>query len=133
LNRWTEPQVGVDLKPQSGPISITVEYLIDEADIPEFLATMAERERVRRRDGARAWTLMRDLEDPRLWTESYQTPTWVEYVRHNQRRTMADAAASDHLRDLHRGEAPPRVVRRIVRHTQRPREEQPHKPPIDHL
>jgi MFS family permease len=133
LNRWTEPRVGVDLKPRSGPIAITVEYLIDEADIPEFLATMAERERMRRRDGARSWTLMRDLEDPRLWTENYQTPTWVEYVRHNQRRTKADAAAADHLRDLHRGEGPPRVLRRIVRHTQRPREEQPHKAPIDHL
>ena len=68
-----------------------VEYRIDEADVPAFLEAMAERQRIRRRDGARHWTLMRDLEDPRLWIESYQTPTWVEYVRHNQRRTKADA------------------------------------------
>ncbi|MFO1142203.1 MAG: MFS transporter [Amaricoccus sp.] len=132
LNRWTEPVVGIELKPRSGPISITVEYEIDERDIPDFLATMAERERIRRRDGARHWTLMRDLENPRVWVESYQTATWVEYVRHNQRRTKADAGSVDHLRDLHRGEGPPLVRRRLVRHTQRPREEAAHKAPIDH-
>ncbi len=53
--------------------------------MPEFLDAMTERRRIRRRDGARHWTLLRDLEDPRLWIESYQFPTWVEYVRHNQR------------------------------------------------
>ena len=51
--------------------------------------------------------LVRDLEVPRLWIESYQTPTWVEYIRHNQRRTKADADLADHVRKLHRGEDPP--------------------------
>ena len=74
--------------------------------MPEFLALMDERHRIRVRDGARHWTLMRDLGDPRLWLESYQTPTWVEYIRHNQRRTKADAANTDRLRALHRGAGP---------------------------
>ena len=63
---------------------------------------------------------MRDLEDPRLWVESYQTPTWVEYIRHNQRRTKADADSADRLRELHRGEDLPRVQRRIVRQAAAP-------------
>ena len=93
---------------------------------------MAERQRIRRRDGARHWTLMRDLENPRLWLESYQTPTWVEYVRHNQRRTKADAAVGDRLRELHRGAEPPRVQRRIVRQAARCSERAATKAPIDH-
>ena len=90
--------------------------------MPEFLGAMDERQRIRVRDGARHWTLMRDLADPRLWLESYQTPTWVDYIRHNQRRTKADAAVTDRLRALHRGPDQPVVHRRIVRQARwRPR------------
>ena len=133
LNRFKEPEVGIDLKPRSGPISVLVEYLIDEADVPEFLAAMNERHRIRVRDGARHWTLMRDLADPRLWLESYQTPTWVDYIRHNQRRTKADAAVTDQLRGLHRGPDQPVVHRRIVRQARwRPEEPMLKASPIDH-
>ncbi len=133
LNLWTEPTTGIDLKPRSGPISIRIDYLIDQADIPEFLDVMAERQRIRLRDGARHWTLMRDLEDPMLWQESYQTPTWLEYVRHNQRRTKADADVGDHIRALHRGPDLPHVQRRIVRQARWNPEEFYVKAPIDHL
>jgi MFS family permease len=129
LNRFTEPEVGIDLQPRSGPISVLIEYVIDEADIPEFLDAMAARQRVRRRDGARHWSLLRDVEDPRLWLESYQTPTWVEYVRHNQRRTQEDAALSDRILALHRGDLP-RVHRRIVRQP-RATPDPPARGPID--
>ena len=132
LNRWTEPSVMLELTPRSGPIKINVEYLIDEPDVPEFLALMAERQRIRRRDGARAWTLARDLEDPRVWVESYQTPTWLEYVRHNLRRTKADADSGDRLRELHRGPDKPLVQRRILRQPIRPMDEPQPKAPIDH-
>jgi len=57
LNRFKEPMLALDLKPRSGPIAIMIEYTIREDDVPEFLATMAERGRIRRRDGARNWTL----------------------------------------------------------------------------
>ncbi|MFU0505459.1 MFS transporter [Pseudaminobacter sp. NGMCC 1.201702] len=115
LNRWTEPHLSLDLKPRSGPISISIEYVIKEDDVPAFMEAMAERRRVRRRDGARNWTLVRDLGDPQLWTESYQTPTWLEYIRHNKRATHADAIVGERLRALHSGTEPPRVRRMIER------------------
>jgi MFS family permease len=115
LNRFKEPEIAIDMTPRSGPIAVTIEYRISQAAVPEFLAVMAERHRIRRRDGARHWTLMRDIEDPELWFESYQTPTWVEYVRHNTRTTLADAAVGDRLRALHLGPGRPRVHRMIVR------------------
>ena len=43
--------------------------------------------------------------------------TWLDYIRHNQRRTEADRANSDALLALHRGDAPPRVHRMIERQT----------------
>src|SRR5688572_12405615 len=33
LNRWTEPDLAVDILPRSGPVVITIEYVIREADV----------------------------------------------------------------------------------------------------
>ncbi len=115
LNRLTEPALGLDITPRSGPVVIQVDYEIDDLDVPEFLKLMGERRRIRIRDGARNWALMRDLEKPGSWTETYHTPTWVEYIRHNQRRTQVDGENTDRLRALHRGEAGPHVHRMIER------------------
>jgi hypothetical protein len=43
LNRWTEPHITADILPRSGPVVITIEYRIREADVVAFLAVMAER------------------------------------------------------------------------------------------
>ncbi|MER8380064.1 MFS transporter [Mesorhizobium sp. M1399] len=117
LNRFQEPHLALDLKPRSGPIAIMIEYVIRNEDVPEFLATMAERGRIRRRDGARNWTLARDLENPSIWIEHYHTPTWVEYIRHNRRATYADAVIGERIRALHSGNEPPHVRRMIERPT----------------
>jgi hypothetical protein len=94
---------------------ITIEYRIREEDVREFLALMVERRRIRRRDGARHWHLLRDLAKPELWTERYDTPTWLDYVRQAQRMTQADARIVDRLSELHREAEPPQVRRRIER------------------
>ncbi|MDG4887234.1 MFS transporter [Mesorhizobium sp. WSM4887] len=132
LNRFKEPMLALDLKPRSGPIAIMIEYIIREEDVPEFLATMAERGRIRRRDGARNWTLARDLENPGIWIEHYHTPTWVEYIRHNRRATHADAVVGERIRALHSGENPPRVRRMIERPTTAGTALVSPKGPIDH-
>ncbi|MGX8012218.1 MFS transporter [Mesorhizobium sp. ORM8.1] len=132
LNRFKEPMLALDLKPRSGPIAIMIEYFIREEDVPEFLATMAERGRIRRRDGARNWTLARDLENPGIWIEHYHTPTWVEYIRHNRRATHADAVVGERIRALHSGDDPPRVRRMIERPTMAGTTLVSPKGPIDH-
>lgn len=117
LRSWTEPETAVPVEARSGPVVVTIEYRIAPKDIRDFLTAMAERRRIRRRDGARHWTLLRDLGDPELWIERYHTPTWLDYVRHNQRRTQADAANSERLLALHRGPGKPVVHRMIERQT----------------
>jgi MFS family permease len=113
LSRWRQPQIAVDIEPRSGPIIVTVEYMIRDEDVFAFLTAMSERRRIRRRDGARQWTLLRDLVNPELWIERYESATWVEYIRHNQRVTQADAEIGDRLRALHYGADPP-VARRLI-------------------
>ncbi|MDB5687283.1 MAG: transporter [Rhizorhabdus sp.] len=115
-DRWREPDTAVPVEPRSGPIVVTIEHRIPTANILPFLAAMSERRRIRRRDGARGWSLLRDLGDPELWIERYHVATWLDYVRHNQRRTQADAANSDTIRAL-RVPGDPVVHRMIERQT----------------
>ncbi len=122
---FNEPVLKLDLMPRSGPIMIMVDYLIAQEDVPKFLALMADRRRIRIRDGARQWALLRDLEHPELWVESYHVPTWVDYVRHNLRRTIADSENTARLRQLHRGEGLPHVHRMIERQTVPVRDDTP--------
>jgi MFS family permease len=117
MNRFNTPALKLDLQQRSGPIVSLIDYTIADEDVSEFLTLMARRRRVRIRDGARQWALMRDLEHPEIWTETYHTATWADYVRHNQRRTQADQEIWDGIRRLHRGDDGPRVHRMIERQT----------------
>lgn len=116
-DEWAEPQTAVPVEARSGPIVITVEHRIAEADINAFLAVMSERRRIRRRDGARDWNLLRDLGEPTLWVERYHFATWLDYVRHNERRTQADRANSEALHRLWIDGTRPVIHRRIERQT----------------
>lgn len=120
LRLWKEPSTALPVEPRTGPVVITIEYVIHTEDIVDFLEAMSEWRRVRRRDGARNWRLLRDLADPELWIERYETPTWLDYVRHNSRMTQHDAIIPERLRALHRGPEPPRVRRMIERQSAPP-------------
>ena len=114
---WEEPDTVVPVEPRSGPIVVTIEYRIPAGSVVPFLTAMSERRRIRRRDGAHGWQLLRDLGEPDLWVERYHVATWLDYVRHNQRRTVADVANSEAIQALHDSPEPPVVHRRIERQT----------------
>lgn len=114
---WREPTTALSLEPRSGPIVVTIEHRVAERNIAPFLAIMAERRRIRRRDGARGWTLLRDLADLQLWIERYDVPTWLDYIRHNERRTNADIQNSKALHAIRISDTEPVVRRMIERQT----------------
>ncbi|SEJ65759.1 Predicted arabinose efflux permease, MFS family [Sphingobium sp. AP50] len=113
LRKWQEPDAGPLIEANSGPIVVTIHYEINPADANAFTTLMQERRRIRRRDGARNWTLLRDITQPDLWIERYQVATWLEYIRHNQRRTQADASNIAAIAGLHLASGPPKIYRRI--------------------
>jgi len=98
-------------------VVVTLEYRIREEDVIEFLAAMSERRRIRRRDGAQSWGLLRDLGDPEIWIERYKAPTWLDLIRYNSRLTREDADIPNRLRALHRGPDGPVVRRMLERQT----------------
>ncbi|KAK0351737.1 hypothetical protein LTR94_023759, partial [Friedmanniomyces endolithicus] len=117
LDRFKEPETVIGVEPRSGPIVVTLEYRIAEENVAEFLSVMRERRRIRRRDGAHGWRLMRDLGVENAWVERYHVATWLDYIRHNIRRTHADLANLDRLRQLQQADTPITVHRMIERPT----------------
>ena len=117
LGRWTEPETQVPVEARSGPIIISINYMIKPANIIAFLNVMNERRRIRMRDGARHWTLQRDLGDQRRWVERFSLPSWLDYVRHSERRTQADLSNYECIKALHEGSWPPSIDRMIERQT----------------
>lgn len=116
-NHFSTPATALDITPRSGPIRIALEYNVAPENDATFLAAMADRRRAKVRDGAIHWVLLRDIEAPHLWKESYTYPTWTEYLRSNERPTQADAEISERLRLLTVGQRKPVVHRMIERHS----------------
>ncbi|ESY13909.1 hypothetical protein X750_31115 [Mesorhizobium sp. LNJC394B00] len=114
---FTPPELALNLKSWSGPIVIKVEYSIAEENIAKFLSCMRERRRVQSRAGARDWTLQRDLQKPTLWTETFRTPTWTDYLRLNHRLTVTDREVGERLAALQVGGSPPHLALSIERST----------------
>jgi MFS family permease len=104
---FSPPDPVLDISMSSGPIKVSVEYTIPPEETERFLGLMAVRRGIRLRDGARAWSLFRDLTDTAKWHESYRVPTWAAYLRHLERRTTADAENFRDLSALQSIEQPP--------------------------
>lgn len=106
----------------AGPVVITVGYRIARDDWDAFTIVMHEIGRIRRRDGARRWRLMQDLDDPEWWTERWQHATWLDHLRQLHRTTIADREVRERARAFHRGPAPPKVRHMIERSAEEARQ-----------
>ena len=92
---------------------VTLEFMVDESDAEAFAEAMIEVQRMRRRDGARAWGLYRDTEDPRRHLEYFVVDSWAQHLRQHERTTVADRELQDHVGAFHRGPEPP-VVSHLI-------------------
>ncbi len=113
----THPASGID--DHSGPIVVTIEYRIPRAQAVEFLRVIHVVGRVRQRDGARRWSICQDIDEPEIWRERYQSPTWREHLRRVSRVTAADKIVRDSVLRFHQGQAPA-VTRMLERSAESP-------------
>jgi MFS family permease len=110
---WRMPDVSVDLTPWNhwrlppfvdanadagGPVLVTVEYHVDAKRLLEFIKTMHQYGRVRRRDGASRWGICRDLENADRYLEIFVVSSWAEHLRQHDRFTRADSQLEERLR-----------------------------------
>jgi predicted MFS family arabinose efflux permease len=87
---WTVPNVAEDVEDDRGPVMVTVEYKIDPANAEPFLAAMKDYGETRKRDGAYAWGIFEDIEEPGTYVEYFLVESWLEHERQHHRVTEAD-------------------------------------------
>ncbi len=80
----------VPIHAASGPIIVEIEYRVLPEHAAEFVAAINELGRVRRRNGARAWSVSQDLDSTELWVERFESPTWTDHLRWRTRPTESD-------------------------------------------
>jgi MFS family permease len=118
---WSsENRAQLDRLIDTGPVVVTVEYRIAVEDAEAFRLAMRELRRIRRRDGAKRWSLMQDMAAPDIWIERYHSPNWVEHLRRHHRFTVSDREIERKVLDFHQGEAAPHVRHLIERRTDEP-------------
>jgi hypothetical protein len=87
----------LDLGIESGPVLVTIEYLVKAEHTSDFLKTMHRYGRTRRRDGASRWGIYRDTEHPNQFVETFIVPSWAEHLRQHERVTQADRTLEERI------------------------------------
>lgn len=111
---WPEPILATDILHDQGPVLVTVEYRIHDADRDAFHDLMHQWGRTRRRDGAVQWGFFEDVEDKGCFIEAFTVESWVAHLRQHKRVSHADKALQEKLHALHRGESAPRVTHAVT-------------------
>jgi MFS family permease len=94
---WKAPAFVQRLGDDQGPILSLVEYRVDPKDAPEFLALMQEIGHERRRDGAYAWNIFGDPDDPGRFIETSLVHSLLELKYRGARETRADELIEGYL------------------------------------
>ncbi len=106
---WEEPGIGREIRAEDGPVVVTVEYRVLEADAGAFVKAMGPVSQTRYRDGAISWTLSRCTENPQRWLEVFMVESWAEHLRQHSRVTFGDRRIQERAKRFHTGPEKPVV------------------------
>lgn len=90
---WDTPRLQVDPSTVDGPVVVSIQYEVTDAERTAFLESMRAMRRSRLRSGASRWELYRVGEDQHRYVEQFEVPTWEEHERQHQGRLTADDQA----------------------------------------
>jgi MFS family permease len=111
---WPEPIVLIDAEVTEGPAVTIVEYRINPKTADEFLQAMKEMRRIRQRDGAIRWNLLRDTADPQRYLESFVTESWADHLRQHERVTAENREVEQRAQAFHLGPESPKITHLIA-------------------
>lgn len=108
------PPPEIEIRPDEGPVMVTIEYLIDPARAADFNAVMQDTRRARLRQGAMSWGLFRDTTRPERYIEYFLDENWIEHQRRMERFTAADAGLRERRLAFHMGTEAPQIRRYVA-------------------
>lgn len=91
-NHWRMPAPVDEVLPEldDAPVLVTVEYHVESENVLAFEVAALELARIRRRDGASTWDVVRDIERPDIYIERFEVSSWAEHLRQHDRATQSD-------------------------------------------
>ncbi len=107
------PEVAGHVDPESGPVLVTIEYLIRPESAREFRAAMNAIRSIRLRDGAVFWGLFFDLARPERFVEYFVSESWLDHLRLHGRGVSSDLELETRARAFHVGTSPPAVTHQL--------------------
>jgi hypothetical protein len=113
---FPEPVAAREMRPDDGPVMVTLEYQIDPGRGAEFQSIMGESRSARLRQGAVSWGLFEDVQHPGRYVEYFACETWADYLRQFDRFTSMDQQLQAMRYAFHLGDTPPRISRFIAQH-----------------
>jgi len=111
---WPEPVMRIESEVSDGPAITSIEYRIDPKTKEEFLDALKDLRRIRLRDGAIRWNVLRDSADPKRYLEVFVTESWGEHLRQHERITADDRKIEQRVQSFHIGSQPPKTTHLIA-------------------
>ena len=122
---WSSPIMFFEPSLEAGPVLVKIEYKIDKEGqqqqqnnksilLNDFLISLKDLSKIRKRDGAIQWGVYRDGTDPHIFIENFVVESWAEHLRQHERLTAADIEILDKVRSFHIGDKPPVVTHYIA-------------------
>ena len=96
-------------KPDDGPVTVTVEFIIRPEDREEFLALVEQLRLIFLRNGALLHRIEENLENPGTFRTEMLVASWAEHLRQHARTTKAEAEIAMRAWSLHAGPDEPFV------------------------
>jgi quinol monooxygenase YgiN len=124
-NHWPEPLLAEPVAHDRGPVMITVEYRVRPDDLAEFMKTLDRLSHERQRDGAYAWGVSEDAENPERVIEWFFVESWAEHLRQHRRVSKADADLQAEARKFHAGGEAPKVTHYLAVERKAPSSKEP--------
>lgn len=97
---WPTPEFADEIRPDSGPVMITIEYLVEQENQDEFLRLSRQLKQLRKRDGAFFWELYNKAGRVNCLVEVFMVNSWLEHLRQHTRVTVLDKQLQDRIRSL---------------------------------
>lgn len=111
---WPEPATSADIHAGGGPVMVRITYVVPPSDHRRFRDAIGPLGRIRRRDGAYAWGVMVDVENPQRLTEWFLVASWEEHLRQHRRVSEADRLLQEVVNAFHLDASPPTVEHSIA-------------------
>lgn len=107
LSDISDPVPALDIHHDRGPVRVSYEYRIQQADSRDFMLCMQDMRRVRRRGGSISWAVYEDILQPGIFVETFVVGSWMEHLRQLERYTINDRKIQKRVQTFHQAEQMP--------------------------